>query len=302
MAERDLPRRRIRYAGDAVTAVFLLGVVTQYVGYAMAVQLASDVSMPPVAIGRSVLSGLMFLVLGLAWSRRFVVVGRAVVLGVVAAAMNVMSFMAADSLPLGVSTGIEFIGPIMLAVIGVRSLRAAAIAATAFAGVAALYLRVGVPNFEDTARVGLIYGLASAALWATYIVLGESNRPLRETIPGFGVGLMMGGIGTAAIAAGAGRLHYAVVDVTFVGRCLLIALLASVIPYAIDLYCLTTMSSHTFAILVSALPLASAAIGWIWLDQALGLIGVVGILLVSGGLVALRTMRAPGAENATRTA
>ncbi|WP_446222852.1 EamA family transporter [Nocardia sp. IBHARD005] len=294
VAENNPRRRTIRYAGDKITILFLVGVVAQYVGYGMAVKFSVERGMFPVAVGRSVISGGIFVLVGIILARGLFISCRALLLGVVTALMNVMSFMAAGSLPLGVTTGIEFLGPITLAAIGIKTLKSVLVGLAALLGVAALYLRVGVPAFGNEAHIGLVFGLASATLWAIYISLGESDRPLKNTLSGFGVGLVLGG---AAVATLVGITRTApsivIVDLAFWSRCAVIAILASVIPYAIDLYCLTKMSAQTFAVLVAALPLVSATIGWIWLDQPLGIIGVMGIVLVSASLVGLRTIRAP---------
>ncbi|GAA4742278.1 EamA family transporter [Gordonia alkaliphila] len=274
-----------------MSALFLIGVVVQYFGYSLAVMLADSTPMWLIGSARAFFSGLIFLAVGLVLARRSARMSReGLLLGIVASVMNIASFGAAGTLPLGVATALEFVGPIALAAVAARSARSAIMVMSGLAGVVVLYLRVGVPQFADTAGLGLLLALASAALWATYIRLGHSTESVQERLVGFGIGLALGGVSTGLIASGVGDASpWTTMTLSTWGQLVGIAVLASVVPYVIDLLCLKVMSPHTFAILTVTLPAVAALLGWLILGQTLGWWGLLGLCLVVVSLLLLRT-------------
>lgn len=274
-----------------MSGVFLVGVVVQYFGYSLAVILADEIPMWLIACSRAFLSGGLFLIIGIIWNRgRLRVSARSVVLGLVVAGMNMGSFGAAGNLPLGVATALEFLGPIFLAAVAVRTLRTGLMVVAGIAGIVVLYLRVGVPQFGDSALLGLLLALVSAVFWATYIVLGHSSEPVMDRLPGFGIGLMVGGLAVMVVSMAMGNGHvWSAVGLTTWLQLAGIAALASVVPYAVDLFCLKVMTPQTFAIMTVTLPAVAALLGWLVLDQPMGIWGLVGLSLVGTSLILLRT-------------
>lgn len=89
-------------------------------------------------------------------------------LGVVFALMNYSFYIAIDRLPLGTVAAIEFIGPVMLAIAGSRTLRNLAALLVAAAGV---YLLTDVRIAGDPAAFE--WAFVNAALLTVYIVLAR---------------------------------------------------------------------------------------------------------------------------------
>ena len=283
-----------RYAGDPMSGVFLVGVAVQYCGYSLAVGLSSDLPMWMIACSRAILSGVMLLLAGWVLMRSAVRISwRSVLLGLVVAGMNMGSFCAAGSLPLGVVSAIEFLGPILLAAVAVRTARGALMIAAGMAGIAVLYLRVGVPQFGDAALGGLLLALLSAGFWVAYILLGHSSDPVADRLPGFGVGLIAGGmvVMVASMTMGQASRWWSIGPATW-AQLSGIAAMASVVPYAVDLFCLRVMSPQTFAILTVSLPAVAALLGWLLLGQSIGIWGLIGLALVATSLILLRSGRA----------
>src|SRR5579885_1387588 len=108
-------------------AYFAVSAVFHYLGPAFAVLLFAHVSVLGVAWLRIASAAVVFaiwrrpwrLLLHSPWSRLRTLVG----LGVVLAAMNACFYLAIARLPLGTVGAIEFLGPILLAAVGVRTRR-----------------------------------------------------------------------------------------------------------------------------------------------------------------------------------
>jgi len=161
------------HAGSVPPHVYFVGsALFHNLGPAFAVLLFARVAPPGVAWLR-ILSAAV--VLG-AWRRPWRSLRHAdattlwlvAALGSVFAVMNTVYYLALTRLPLGTVAAIEFLPVVLLAALGVRSVRNAAALIVAVSGVAVLtdvQLR-GQP-------VGLALALADAGLFALYIVLAH---------------------------------------------------------------------------------------------------------------------------------
>src|SRR5690242_11201088 len=89
-------------------------------------------------------------------------------LGLVLAAMNSCFYLAIDRLPLGTVAAIEFLPVILLAALGVRTLRNGGALTLAVVGV---YLLTDVRL--ATEPVGIAFAFANAVLFALYIILAH---------------------------------------------------------------------------------------------------------------------------------
>ena len=133
-------------------------------------------------------------------ARRSLVLVRArwrgiAVLGVVLAGMNLCFFEAIARMPLGLAATIEFLGPLAVAVIGIRRRMDVVWPLLAGVGVALL----GSPSV-DIPLAGGLFAAASAVCWATYIVLAK--RVVSDTPPLPALVLAMS-VGAVVLAPGA---------------------------------------------------------------------------------------------------
>jgi inner membrane transporter RhtA len=267
-----LPGRRIPAEG-----LFIAGAITQYVGASLAVLLFAVVPAAGVAWLRVVAAAGALAVWRrpwqAGWTRR--TLGLAAGFGVTLAVMNLTFYLAIDRLPLGTAVAIEFCGPIAVATLGSRTRRDAAALTLAIAGVvllADLHLR-GAP-------LGVGLALAAGGFWALYIVLGHRLAMESGLRPRDGLAAGMG-IGAVAFApflvASAGPAFAAPWRLA---ACLLVGLLSSVVPYALDQLAMTRLPRARFALLLSILPATAAIIGAIVLGQLPGPAELAGIGLV----------------------
>src|SRR5438034_4010544 len=164
--------RADRSAAVRPEAYFVGSAIFHYLGPAFAVLLFVRVEPLGVAWLRIVSAGIVFA----AWRRPWRLMdglGRTTVqlllgLGLVFAVMNSCFYIAIDRLPLGTVAAIEFLPVILLAAIGVRSLRNGLALALAVPGV---YVLTDVRLASEP--LGIAFAFVNASLFALYIVLAH---------------------------------------------------------------------------------------------------------------------------------
>jgi inner membrane transporter RhtA len=200
-----------------------------------------------------------------------------VALGLSLAGMNGFFYAAIDRIPLGTAVAIEFLGPLTLAALLTRKGRDLVWVGLALSGMALLGLEsVLTPNALDP--LGAFFALIAAVFWALYIQTGARVGILVPGTGGLAVALL---VATLAVAPLGAPGAVAVVDAPHL---ILIAfgtaLLASVIPYTLELAALRRVPRNVFGILLSLEPVAAAAIGWLLLHQSAGPVRIGAIALV----------------------
>jgi inner membrane transporter RhtA len=199
----------------------------------------------------------------------------ALLLGVVMAAMNLIFYLSLRTVPLGIAVTVEFLGPLLLALVQTRRLVDLVWAALAATGVVTLGLHSG-----GAAPIGgLILAFVAGLCWAGYIVL--SSR-LGRVVPGTS-GLTVS-VGLAALLV----LPFGASGVSAVGHhptLLLggaaVALLSSVFSYGLEINALRRIPTRVFGILMSLEPAAAAIAGLLILHQHLGSAEIVALVLVT---------------------
>jgi inner membrane transporter RhtA len=220
--------------------------------------------------------------------------GAVALFGLSLAGMNAGFYESISRIPLGTAVTIEFLGPLTLAAVLSRRLRDLTWVALAAVGVGLL----GLADSHGTAHldaVGVAFALIAGVFWAVYILLGAR------------VGSAVPGHGGLAVALAVAALALAPVGVAGASRTLssshllLLAagtgLLASVIPYTLELSALRRLPARVFGVLLSLEPAIAATAGWLLLGQRLGgwqwvAVGVV----VSASAGSTLTARRPAAE------
>lgn len=197
----------------------------------------------------------------------------AVGLGVALACVNSLFYLAIDRVPLGVAVTVEFLGPLAVAVAGSRRRLDFAWIVLAGAGVALL----GSPTV-DVDRIGLLIALAAGVFWAAYIVIGKrlgATWPLQR---GLAVSMGLAAVLTAPLGLAAGGTALASPRLLLLG--LGVAILASVVPYVLELAALRRLRTSTFGILMSLGPAVAALAGAVFLSQHLGPLELLAIAFV----------------------
>jgi inner membrane transporter RhtA len=269
---------------------FVASAIFHYLGPAFAVLLFARVEPLGVAWLRIASAALIFAAWRRPWrhflqtdaATRWNIMGLGIVLG----GMNACFYLAIDRLPLATVGAIEFLGPIALALAGLRTQRNTMALALVVAGVWFLtHLRLaGAP-------LGFVFAFANCALFTLYIVLGHR---------------VANGGGGNAIDRLAAAMLVALVVVTLIGirpatpALLSLPLLAagigvgvtsSVIPYVCDQLAMARLPRATFAMLLALLPVTACLVGAIVLHQWPARAETVGIALVAAGIAIHRKTR-----------
>lgn len=269
-------------------AFFLVSAVFHYLGPAFAVLLFKQLAVLGVAWLRIGTAAAVFT----AWRRpiRVFVESSAaqrrtlIALGVVLGLMNACFYLAISRLPLGTVGTIEFLGPLTLAAVGVRSQRNALALTVAVAGVL-LLTRVRLAGEP----IGFIFAFANCALFMAYVVLGHriARDGGTEGVDRLSAAMLIAlltitplGLLGAAAAFSHPELLLAGIGV---GVC------SSVIPYVCDQLALARLPRASFSLLLALLPASAAIIGIVVLRQIPHPSEIAGILLVILGVALHQT-------------
>jgi len=280
------PRRKRRLPPHAY---FLVSAIFHYLGPALAVLLFADIAPLGVAWLRVASAAVVFAL----WRRpaRLWRLWRAatarirwllVAFGIVLAAMNACFYLAIARIPLATVGAMEFLGPVALAAIGVRTRRNAAALALAVAGVV-LLSEVKIAGQP----IGLAFSFANSALFTLYIVLGHRIAAAGGST---GIDRLAAAMVIAAVAispAGIAAASVAFTHPLLLGAGCGVGICSSVIPYVTDQLAMARLPRAAFALLMSLLPASATVIGVIVLHQLPGPAEIAGIGLVAAG-IALR--------------
>lgn len=215
-----------------------------------------------------------------------------VLLGLVMAVMNAAFYEAVSRLPLGAAITIEFLGPLGLAVVLTRRLRDLLFVALALGGVVLLALGQHGAVDGPLDPVGVAAALLAALGWACYIVAGS-----RVATSEPGITSLAGACAVAAVVVvpvGVAASGSALLDPRVLALGLVMAVLASVVPYSFELRALEQLEKRTFSILVALEPAIGALVGLVLLHQRLGAVSVVGVGMVVAAGVGATASAPPG--------
>ena len=207
-----------------------------------------------------------------------------IALGFVLAIMNVCFYLAIDRLPLATVGTIEFLGPIALAVLGVRTMRNFAALLLACSGVFLLTsMRIsGEP-------IGYIFAFANCALFVLYILLGHRIAATggRGGVERLALAMLIASVVVTPIG-----LKNALVAV-FNPMLLLagagVGICSSVIPYICDQFAMARLSKATFALMLSLLPATACLVGIVVLRQVPSISELGGVGAVIAGVALKRS-------------
>jgi inner membrane transporter RhtA len=271
---------------------FVGSAVFHYLGPALAVLLFARVAPLGVAWLRIVSAGVVFAAWRKPW-RALPTIDRSTLrlfvgLGLVLAVMNSCFYIAIDRLPLGTVAAIEFLPVILLAALGVRSLRNGLALALAVAGVAILtdIQLIGQP-------LGVAFAFANAALFAVYIVL--AHRVARKSsigrIDGLAAAMLIASLAITPIAGSS--VAPALLDPVAISAGIGVGITSSVIPYVCDQLAMTRLSRATYSLMISLLPATATVVGIVVLAQIPTAHEVVGVALVVLAVAAHRERSDP---------
>ncbi|UQX87852.1 EamA family transporter [Jatrophihabitans telluris] len=204
---------------------------------------------------------------------------RAVIgFGVMLAGMNWSFYEALDRTPLGPAVTIEFIGPLVVAVLGSRRWLDTVWVALAGGGVAILGLGGSGSGQTALHPAGVALALLAGAFWAGYIMMSKQVGTRFAGLDGLASALVVGSVLLVVPGVLGGGSALLTPHVLLGG--LAVAMLSSVIPYSLELTALRRLSAAAFGLLMSLEPAVAALAGVLVLHQALRLTTAVAIAMV----------------------
>ena len=273
---------RVRFPSPARSGVpapvlVLVAIASVQTGSALARRLIDDVGAPGVTLLRVALAGLVLLVAlrppVRTWSRD---AWRAtLVLGAAMAGMNLAFYLALRTVPLGIAVTVEFVGPLLLALVQTRRLLDLVWAALAATGVVLL----GVDTTSGVPLSGLALALVAGLFWAAYIVASARVGQALPGIDGLAVALAVAAV--LVLPFGVGGASTVVGRPSLLVTAVAVALLSSVLAYGLELVALRRLSTRVFGILMSLEPAAAALSGLVVLGETLGARQLAALVLVS---------------------
>jgi inner membrane transporter RhtA len=208
----------------------------------------------------------------------------ALAFGIVLGLMNWAIYSAMDRIPLGAAVTIEFAGPLAVAVAGSRRALDGLWVALAAAGILLLAEPWGASDLD---RLGVLFALLAAALWAAYILLAARTGRIFPGGTGLAIAMAVGA--AALVPAGVAQAGAALLEPELLAAGAAVALASSVIPYSFELEALRRLPPRVFGVLMSLEPAVAALAGLVVLGQALGArewLAVALVVVASAGAAA----------------
>ncbi|KFX60924.1 EamA family transporter [Paraburkholderia fungorum] len=207
-------------------------------------------------------------------------------LGAAMAGMTLCFFAALQRIPLGLAVAIDFLGPLTVATLAVRRMRALLWPVLAIAGVLLLSRDragwIGEP-------LGVLLAFGAAIGWGSYIVLMKKTGTLFAGLEGLSVSLLAAALVATPFGFAQSGIHIAAGQIAATAG---LALLVPLLPYALEMVALRHMPASSFGILMSVEPAIGALAGFVVLHQPMEGVQIAGTLLVVaasvGAVVATR--------------
>jgi drug/metabolite transporter (DMT)-like permease len=223
--------------------------------------------------------------------------GLLVILGLNLAAVNVTFYWALERLGVGPGATIQFLGPILvlawMALVQRRPVNPAAWGAAVLAVVGVAFVTEAW-NLEGGDWVGVVAGLASAALFASYLLLGEH---LGRTLPAATV-MAWGFIFASLLWLIVQPLWTFPTDLssTVWLELIWVGIAGTAIPFIAEVGALQRVAAGVVGVIATTEPVIGAAAAWVLLEQHLSPIQILGAVMVVAAVASVQRWGIPEAE------
>ncbi len=245
-------------------------------GATLAKQLFPLVGVEAVTAYRLGFSAIILLIIFKPWKRKLQVGYRRYLLyyGITLGTMNFLFYQSIKTIPLGIAVGLEFTGPLAVALFASRRK-----IDFLWIGLVVLGLLALIP-FRDSSSIdllGVFYALTAGVCWALYIIFGQKAGNYYGTAT-VGIGAAIAAIIYVPIGIASGG--FSIFAPQYLPMALAVAILTSALPYALEMMALTRMPAKTFGTLTSLEPAIAAIFGFIILSEVLSGVQIGGILAI----------------------
>ena len=185
--------------------------------------------------------------------------------GIALAGMNALFYLSINRLPLGIAVSFEFIGPLSVALFYARQKFD-----FIWVGLAILGLVLLFPFDQASASldpIGIAFALGAGACWALYIVAGQKPSGVsgNHTVC---LGMFVGMLCLMPLALLTGMPTSAFEPSNFI-YFIALAVLASALPFTLEMIALRNLSALSFGTLMSVEPAIAALSGFVFLGEKL---------------------------------
>lgn len=194
--------------------------------------------------------------------------------------MNLIFYFAIERIPIGLAVTLEFIGPLLVAIIGSKRLIDYCWILLAGAGI----ILIAPWSNERIDPLGVLFALIAGGLWAAYIVLGGKISRIMNDGQAVSTGMLF----AAILILPFGFYENGLANLTpkLFGMGVALALLSSAIPFTLEMKALGQLPPRTFSILMSLEPAAASICAFIFLQENLNfyeILAVVCVVVASAG-------------------
>jgi inner membrane transporter RhtA len=268
----------------------VVGMASTQTGAAIAKTLFDELGPAATAFLRVALAAVLLAVI---WRPRLAgqsrrALGLAAAFGLTLGAMNLAFYEAIARIPLGIAVTIEFAGPLAVAIALSRRALDALWVVLAAAGI--LLLARGGGEIETG---GVLLALLAGVFWGTYILLSARAGQAFPGGSGLAIAMVVGGLALLPVGIVGGGSN--LLDPGLLAAGAGVALLASAIPYSLELEALRRLPAQAFGIMMSLEPGIAALAGFVVLGEHLRGRDIAAIVLVA-------TARAGAALSASKPA
>jgi len=189
-------------------------------------------------------------------------------------AMNLIFYLAIERIPIGLAVTLEFIGPLLVAIIGSRRLIDYCWILLAAAGI----VLIAPWSNERIDPLGVSFALIAGGLWAAYIVLGGKISRIMNDGQAVSTGMLF----AAILILPFGFYENGLANLTpkLLGMGVALALLSSAIPFTLEMKALGQLPPRTFSILMSLEPAAASICAFIFLQESLSFYEILAVICV----------------------
>lgn len=189
-------------------------------------------------------------------------------------AMNLIFYLGIERIPIGLAVTLEFVGPLLVAIIGSKRLIDYCWVLLAAIGIAL----IAPWSNKNVDLLGVIFALLAGGFWAAYIVLGGKVSKIMNGGQAVSTGMLF----AAILILPFGFYENGLANLTpkFLGMGIALALLSSAIPFTLEMKALGQLPPRTFSILMSLEPAAASICAFIFLQEHLSFYEILAVVCV----------------------
>jgi inner membrane transporter RhtA len=212
----------------------------------------------------------------------------AAALGTTMALMTLSYFEAITRIPIGPAITIDFLGPLAVAVVALKGWAKLALPLLAALGVLAICYSHQGWLFNP---IGVLFALAAACGWASYIILMRHVGQLFSEQEGLSLSFIVAALVALPLAFAIEPSELSLAQLPVAAG---LAVLTPLIPFTLEMMALRRMDIGAFSILMSLEPALGAIFGYVILRQMLSaqqIIGILAVMVASIGAVYLTSRK-----------